>query len=275
MRRILPLLLVVACGPKPGSSPIPTLPGDGDRNVVKPTVNKGAANDPWANRNDLIQPPAAKPPAAIELPNIEDYKLSNGLQVYVIKSDRLPVVSYQLAIRAGRMHEPRARLGVSEFTADMLVKGTKRRDAIALAKAIDFVGGTISADATFEATLVSCSVLAKNAATCLELLPEMLTQPVFPDSELTKIREQVLGQVRQRLDDAATLASAHVQNLLWGNDHIRGWIDSEQSVAAIKRDDLIAWHKTWFVPNNAMLVVAGDVNTKTLKADLERAFGVW
>ena len=275
MRRILPLLLIAACGPKPTASPIPTLPGDGDRNTAKPTTPKGGANDPWANRNDLIPAPAPKPPAAIELPNIEEYKLSNGLQVFVVKSDRLPVVSLQLAIKAGRMHEPRARLGVSEFTADMLVKGTKKRDALALAKAIDFVGGTIAADATFEATLVSCSVLARNTATCLELLPEMLTQPTFPDTELAKIREQLLGQMRQRLDDAATLASANVQNLLWGNDHVRGWIDSEQSIAALKRDDLVAWHKSWFVPNNAMLVVSGDVDSKKLKLDLERTFSVW
>src|SRR4029453_17243608 len=54
-----------------------------------------------------------------------------------------------------------------------------------------------------------------------------------------------------------------------------GWIDSEQSVAALKRDDLVAWHKAWFVPNNAILVVSGDVDPKKLKLDLERTFSVW
>src|SRR6185369_2482698 len=118
-----------------------------------------------------------KPPGKVELPAISEMKLANGLQVYVVKSDRLPTVSLQLAIRAGRMNEPRARLGVSEATADMLVKGTQKRNAIAIAKAIDFVGGTIAADSTFEATLVSCSVLARNLPTCLELVPEMVSQP--------------------------------------------------------------------------------------------------
>ncbi len=209
------------------------------------------------------------------MPPISDFKLANGLQVYVVKNDRLPVVSFQLAIRAGRLAEPRARLGVAEATADMMVKGTKKHDAVALAKTIDFVGGTIAADATFEATLVSCSALARNKATCLELLPEMITQPTFPDDELAKIKEQMVGTVRQRLDDAGTLASEHVQNLLWGNDHVRGWINSEPSVAALRRDDLVTWHKTWYVPNNAMLVVSGDVDPKLLKSDLERAFGGW
>ena len=280
MKRHLVLASLVslgaACGPKPTPVAVPLLPGDGDANVAKPPPPKSTtAPDAWSGRTDLITAPAAKPPAAVELPKIDEYKLSNGLQVYVIKSDRLPVVSFQLAVRAGRMHEPRSRLGVADATADMLVKGTKKRDALALAKAIDFVGGTIAADATFEATLVSCSVLSASTKTCLELLPEILTQPTFPDGELTKVREQLLGEVRQRLDDAGSQASAHVQNLLWGNDHVRGWIPSEASVAAIKRDDLIAWHKTWFVPANTILVVTGDVDPKKLKGDLEKSFGAW
>ncbi|MDB4962611.1 MAG: peptidase domain protein [Myxococcales bacterium] len=273
---VLTASLASACGPKPTPAVVPLLPGDGDANTAKPPVPAtGPVADAWTGRTDLIAAPVPKPPAGVELPPIDEFKLANGLQVYVVKSDRLPVVSMQLAVKAGRMHEPRARLGVAELTADMLVKGTKKRDALALAKTIDFVGGTIAADATYEATLVSCSVLARNTRTCLELMPEMVTQPSFPDPELAKVRERHLGTIRQRLDDAGALAAAHVQNLLWGNEHVRGWVDSEQSVAAIKREDLIAWHKSWFVPGNAMLVITGDVDSKKLKGDLERSFGRW
>ena len=278
MKRAVTLLLVIAaCGPKPVPAPIPRLPGDGDVNVAKPPAApaKPVVDDPWVGKPDLIAAPAAKPPVAVELPAIQEWKLANGLAVFVVKNDRLPVVSMQLAIRAGRIHEPRVRLGVAEATADMIVKGTKRRDAVAIAKAIDFVGGTMAADATFEATLVSCSVLARNTATCLDLMPEMMTQPTFPDAELAKVKDNMIAQVRQRLDDAGTLASAHAQNLLWGNDHVRGWINSEASINALRRDDLIAWHRDWFVPNNALLVVTGDVDIKQLKADLDRAFGGW
>jgi zinc protease len=275
-RALLAALLVAACGPKPTPTAVPLLPGDGDANVAKPPPSKPTtAPDLWSGKADLIKAPPAKAPAAVELPKIEELKLSNGLQVYVIKSDRLPLVSFQMAVRAGRMDEPRSRLGVAEATANMLVKGTKKRDALAIAKTIDFVGGTIAADATFEATLLSCSVLARSTSTCLDLLPDMLMQPSFPDAELTKVREGLLAEVRQRLDDAGSQASAHVQNLLWGNDHVRGWITSEASVASLKREDLVAWHKAWFVPGNAMLVVTGDVDVKKIKGDLERTFGKW
>ncbi|CAN5918744.1 hypothetical protein BH11MYX3_BH11MYX3_20520 [soil metagenome] len=273
---LLSILFLAACGPKPAPAPIPVLPGDGDANVAKPPEPKTpAVVDAWSGKTDLIKPPAAKPPAPVELPAIEQIKLSNGLQVHIIKSDRLPVVSFQIAVRAGRMNEPRSRLGVAEATANMLVKGTKKRDALAIAKTIDFVGGTIAADATFEATLLSCSVLARNTSTCLDLLPDMLMRPTFPETELVKVRDQLLGEVRARLDDAGSQASAHVQNLLWGNEHVRGWVTSEASVGSLKRDDLVAFHKAWFVPANTLMVVTGDVDSKKLKADLERAFGKW
>jgi zinc protease len=269
--------LVAACGAKSTPPPpVPMLPSDGIEHVAKPPAGAETSKvvDAWAG-HELIAPPAAQPPAKVDLPAIDNFKLANGLDVFVIKSDRLPVVSMQLAVKAGRIDEPRARLGVSDATADMLVKGTKKHDAVALAKAIDFVGGTIAADSTYEATLVSCSVLARNVDTCMTLLPEMVTQSTFPDRELAKVKDTMLGIVRQHRDDAGTLASEHVQNLLWGNDHVRGWINSEQSVAALTRDDVVAWHKTWFLPNNSLLVVTGDVDARALKGQLESAFGSW
>ncbi|HEX4418882.1 MAG TPA: pitrilysin family protein [Kofleriaceae bacterium] len=276
MRKLLVLLLIAACGAKPAQPQVPMLPGDGDTHVAKPVeVVPPPAADPWSARKDLIAAPAPRAPAPLALPKIEEFKLSNGLAVYVVKNDRLPVMALQLAVRAGRMHEPRARLGVAELTADMLVKGTKLHDAAALARTIDFVGGTIAADSTFEATLVSCSVLTRSANTCFELVPEIITQPAFPEAELARLRDNLAGSLRQRFDDPATLASAHAQNLLWGSEHVRGWINNEQAIEALHREDLIAWHRAWFVPGNAMLVITGDVDVKKLKPDLERTFGVW
>ncbi|MEO6776095.1 MAG: pitrilysin family protein [Kofleriaceae bacterium] len=275
MRSLAVAALVAACGPKPTPVVVPMLPSDGTAHVVQPVAEAKQAKDPWTGRTDMISAPPAASPAAVVLPHIDNFKLSNGLDVYVIKNDRLPVVSFDLAIKAGRQQEPRARLGVSEATADMLVKGTRKHDAIGLAKAIDFVGGTIGADATFEATLVSCSVLARNTKTCLELLPEMITQSTFPDQELTKVKEQMVAGVRGRRDNAEQLAAVHVQNLLWGNDHVRGWINSESSVNALRRDEVMSWAKTWYVPNNSILVVAGAVDGKAIKGELERAFGGW
>ena len=276
MRRLVVIVAALAaCAPKAQEAAVPMLPSDGTEHVAKPPPAAGQADDPWVGRNDLIGEPTVKAPHKVELPPIDTFTLSNGLQVVTIKDSRLPTIDVELAIKAGRAQEPHARLGVAEAAADMLVKGTRERDAVGLAKAIDFVGGTIDTQATFEATLLSCGTLARDHSTCLSLMSEMLTQSTFPDAELAKIKEQMLGRVRARLDDASSLASEHVQNLLWGPDHVRGWINSEQSVAALRRDDVVAWAKTWYLPNNAMLIIAGDLDPKAIKGELERSFGAW
>jgi len=279
MKRLVLLCTVVAasCGPNAPREVMPTLPGDGVANVAPPPTDAKPVSDqdPWTGRDDLIQAPPLKPAQAVTLPTVERFTLPNGLEVMIVKSDRLPTVAMQLAIRAGRGEEPLARLGVAELTANVLPKGSKKKSALAIAQAIDFVGGSITADASFEATWVSCSTLAKDTKTCLELLPEMITQPSFPQGEIDKAKAAMLADISRRLDDTGALANAELQNLLWGNDHVRGWVTSAAWINQLDRDDLIAWHKTWFVPANAQLAIAGDVDLAKLKKELVRAFGGW
>jgi zinc protease len=273
----LVLALATAC-PKPQEQQItPTLPGDGTDHVAKIPVDATppAPPDPWTGRKDLIQPPAPMAPQKLALPPVERFTLPNGLEVMVVKDARLPVVSMQLAIKAGRADEPHATLGISEYTADMLVKGTKKRKALDIAKAVDFVGGGITVDASFEATVASCKVMSKSLSMCLDVLPDIVINPTFPKDEMAQVREQLIAQIHQRYDDAGTLASLHVQNLLWGDDHVRGWVIDDAAVRAIQQGDLQKWHDTWFSPSNAILAVAGDVDPKKLKADLTKAFGGW
>ena len=270
-------LAVIACGPPPARDVIPRLPGDGTTNLEPPPADEAPKpqRDPWSTRTDLIAAPPPRAPAALQPPPVERFTLPNGLQVVVVKDARLPTVAMQLAVRAGRGEEPLARLGVAELTANVLPKGTKKKSALQIAKAIDFVGGSITADATFETTWVTCASLAKDAKTCLELLPEMVVTPSFPADEIDKAKQLLFAEVSRRLDDSGQLAAAHAQNLLWGNDHVRGWVTSAASIKSLTRADLVAWHKAWFVPGNAMLAVAGDVDVAKLKADLTRAFAGW
>ena len=270
-------LAAVACGPKASTPIIPNLPGDGDTNVTHPPDDNKppVVDDPWSGRSDMIVAPAPTPPKAVSLPPIDRFTLPNGLSVVVVKNDRLPVVSMQLMVRAGRSEEPLARQGVAELTADLLPTGTKKKNALALAKAIDFVGGSITADAGFEATWVTCTTMTKDTKVCLELLPEMLTQPSFPEDEIKSAKSRELAGVSRRLDDASAMADVQAQNLLWGDDHVRGRVTSAAWINQLTRADVVAWHKTWFVPGNATLAVSGDVDAVRLKKDLTTAFAGW
>ena len=264
-----------ACGPGPARDVIPTLPADGTAHTAKPpTEAVAAASDPW-DRKDLIEAPTAPAPTAITLPPIERFTLPNGLQVIAVSNPRLPVVSVQLAIRAGRAEEPLTRMGVAELTADVLLKGTRKRDALAIARTVDKVGASLSADAGYEATWLSCSTLARDVGTCFDVLPDVLVNPTFTAAEVDRARDNLLAGVARRLDDPNLLAGAHIQNLIWGNDHVRGWVTSAAWLRALTRADVVAWHKTWFVPTNAILTVSGAIDVAKLKKDLPRAFAAW
>jgi len=192
-----------------------------------------------------------------------------------VTNPRLPAVSMQLAIRAGRAEEPLARMGVAELTADVLLKGTRKRDALAIARTVDKVGASVTADASYEATWLTCSALSRDLGTCLDVLSDVVINPAFPPSELDLARQNLLAGVARRLDDPSLLAGAHVQNLLWGDEHVRGWVTSSAWLQGLTRADVVAWHKTWFVPGNAILTVSGAIDAARLEKDLARAFAGW
>lgn len=290
MKRLALLLAaLVACGPKGKSTEtMPTLPGD-DQVAAAGTPDAGAPPprrdpdpddgkedpDPWAGRTDLIPPPAPSKPTAVALPKIERFTLPNGLKVLVVENHNLPVVSLHLAVNVGTADETRDKRALADFAAAMLTRGTKHNTADQLAESIDYVGGSLGAAADFESTHVTCEVLAKDVGTCLELLPEIVIEPTFPKDAMKEIADQLVTAVRQTRDSAQALAGEHLENALWGDDHVRGWPVTEGTIGAISAPDLVKWHGTYFKPDNAVLAIAGDVDVKELRGRLAKSFAPW
>jgi zinc protease len=245
----------------------------------KPKPASTSAPAFWKNRTDLIKAPPPPAAAALVLPKITRWTMKNGLEVIVVPRKDLPVVSFGVAIKAGGYDEDRATtLGVSDFTAAMLRKGTegkKKRGADDISRAIDFVGGTLDAQAGLESSSAVCSVLAKDTGLCLELLSDILMHPTFPEDEMGEVREQMLAGLAERFDNPYELAEAHFENQLYGEKNPHGWVMEPDDVQAITRAKLVAFWKAYYRPNNALLAVAGDVDPARLRAELEKTFGKW
>jgi len=161
----------------------------------------------------------------------------------------------------------------------MLRKGTKngskKRSADDISRAIDFVGGTLDAQASNEATTVACSALAKDGPLCLDLLSDVLLHPSFPEAEMGDVRDQMLAAVASRFDSPGELAMAHFENQLFGEDHPDGWILTADDVRKIDRAALLKFWQTFYKPNRAILAVAGDVDAAKLRPQIEKAFRGW
>jgi zinc protease len=250
-----------------------------------PTLAAAAAERPseqapdlsyWEKRTDLIQPPPAPTPRPLDLPRVERWKLRNGLEVIVVPRAELPVVSFGVAVKGGGYDEKRSDLGVSSFTAEMLRKGSRRSTADQISELIDGVGGSLEASAGDEHSGVSCTVLAKDRGVCFRLLAETLLLPTFPENEMAEVRDLMMGSINQRYDNPGALAGAHFASLLFGDQHPDGWVLMPEDVRRIKREDLVRFWKTYYRPNNSLLVMAGDVGELGgLRVEIERAFGRW
>ena len=147
------------------------------------------------------------------------------------------MVSFGIAVQAGGYDEQRDQLGVSDFVASMLRRGTKTRSADDISNAIDFVGGSLDAQASNEATNAGCSSLSKDAKLCLDLLSDILLHPSFPESEMGEVRDEMLAAIAARFDNPHALANAHFENLLFGEKHPDGWILAAEDVRKITRDE--------------------------------------
>jgi zinc protease len=269
--------LISGCAHKRlGPEPSPPRPSMTDVGGVPAFQAEREDSTFWKGRVDLISPPPSPQPVELALPHVDRWRLANGLEVVAVPRRELPIVSFSVAIKAGGYDEEKGRtMGVADFTAAMLRKGTRTRSADQIADAIDSVGGSLDAAAGMESSTVSCSVLAKDAALCLDLLAEMLLRPAFPESEMPEIRDQSLAAIASRFDDPHLLAAEHFNNLLFGDDHPDGWELTAEKVRAITRQALIHYWNTFYRPNNAILAVAGDFDSAAIKLAVARAFVGW
>ena len=117
----------------------------------------------------------------------------------------------------------------------MLRRGTKTRSADDISNAIDFVGGSLDAQAPNEGTNAGCSSLSKDAKLCLDLLSDILLHPSFPESEMGEVRDEMLAAIAARFDNPHELANAHFDNLLFGEKNPDGWVLAAEDVRKITR----------------------------------------
>ena len=219
-------------------------------------------------------PPAPLPLAEVSFPDFQQRTLSNGAELIVVSQREVPFVSINLLFKAGTVRDPEGMEGLAGITAQLLNKGTEGRTALEIAEAVDFIGAYLSAYAGADNTMVNLGALTPDLPVALDLMADIVMNPTFPDDELELIRTQTLTGLQVQLSQAAALADIHFRKTIYG-DHPYGRSEVPASVEAITQAAVADFHRTFYRPNNALFVVAGDVNADAVANQLEEAFRGW
>lgn len=201
--------------------------------------------------------------------------LDNGLKIVVFEEKRLPLVSYRLAFFAGETSDQKDNIGLTSAMASMLNEGTKNYTSRRLAEEIERFGASISASASDDFTIVAASALSLYNADVLRLMTEIVFTPTFPEEELSLYRQNAIENLKYQRSQASFLANEQTARLLYGEHPYSVVSPSPEDIEKITREKLVDQHRKVFVPNNAILIVVGDVATDKLLKEIEDNFGKW
>ncbi len=225
----------------------------------------------------LNRAPVSKQVLRVKLPRPREIKLDNGLDVLVLERHKLPTVEFMLWIKAGALDDPRDLPGLAMFTAGMMREGTTHRTSAQLAAEVDDIGASLGASAYFGRSIsrVTASGLVENTDRILELMSDMVLNPAFPSAELAKYKKRQLAGLQRMRSEPGFLAQERFFRVLYRDFPAHEVSATPASVKAVTREDLERFHREYYVPNNAILGVAGDVKFDTIVPLIRKYFGHW
>jgi predicted Zn-dependent peptidase len=218
---------------------------------------------------DRPQPKPGNPPV-VNIKKPQTFVLANGMKVLIVENHKLPRVSFNLTLDNAPFIEGNKK-GVDELTSSLIGNGTKKTEKEAFNEEIDFYGAQIN----FTSQGAYGSSLSKYSGRVLELLAEGALQPNFTQAEFDKEKAKLLEGLKADEKSVPAIANRVVDVLAFGKNHPMGEYLSEQTVKNVTLADVQANYATYFVPENAYLVIIGDIKFKETKAAVEKLFGGW
>lgn len=214
-------------------------------------------------------------PIAFNTPSPFSTTLANGLRIVIFEDRRLPLVSYRLAFFSGDANEPSDFQGISTATASMLSEGTRNFSSRELAEKIERLGANISASSSDDFTMVAASSLSLYNSELLDLVSEIVLLPSFPDSELDLYKRNTIEHLKFQRSQPGFLAGEQTARILYGEHPYAKTSPSPEDVEKLTRDALVDFHSRTYLPNNAVMIVVGDVDLEDAVADIDERFNRW
>jgi predicted Zn-dependent peptidase len=236
-----------------------------------------ATHNVAAQAPDRSHPPATGAPPALKLPAIQKRQLSNSLPVWIVELHKVPVVQVNLVVLSGSGDDPAGKFGVANLTASLLLEGAGSRSALEIADAVDYLGADLVANAGSDGSAVRLHVPVARLADALPIMADVALRPTFPNDELRRLRAERLTNVLQARDDPETIGQLAFARVLYGTTHRYGTAQagSAATIRAFTVDDVRSFYSAAYRPDNAALIVVGDVSADRVVPMLETHFGGW
>ena len=260
--------LIMSFVPRPKDKEAPKMNASVNR-----SASTGGKKEKAVEDTSKLPKPTANPKFTI--PPIEKTKLSNGLEVWLVRQAELPIVSMYMALKSGQTADPTGLSGLSGMTSALLDDGTRNRSAIDIANQVQSIGAQLTTGSGWDNSGVRILTLTKNFDRALDIFADVVQNAEFPEAELETYRRRTIGSLIQRRDQPEVIADIVYNRVLYGDAHPYGVTLNEKSAKAVKREDIKKFYETFYRPNNAVLIVVGDTDMNSLTPKLESAFKNW
>jgi predicted Zn-dependent peptidase len=260
-------LAALACAQAPTPAPVPA--------PVTPPV--AVVDTPRTPAFDRTKPPALGTLGQLTLPPVTRRQLDNGLEILVVEHHELPVVDMILVVKTGGEGDPANKPGVATLASSMLDEGAGRRTSLDIADQEAFLGVQIGTGSGWDQSTVSLHAPVAVLDSAMALFADIALRPTFPVSDLERLRKERLTELLQLKDRAPQIADRAYASILYGERHPYGrpLTGTEASTRAITRADVQRFYQTYYRPNNATLVVVGDVTADDVERRVRTLFGSW
>lgn len=219
-------------------------------------------------------PPAASTPIDARIPVASQRTLANGVRVIVAPNRAIPLISADFRVASGSSSDPANRAGLASMTGDLLTRGTSTRSATEIASQIESLGASISSGAGVDSSAVSLQTRSDRVQEAFTVFADVARNPAFAAEELDRAKSQALDGLQVALSQPGSIAGYAMTRAIYGTTPY-GAIASPNSIGAITRDDMANYHRTYWRPDNAVLVITGDVSAEEGFGLAERYFGDW
>ena len=257
---------------------VPTSAGDQEVEIEEPDETLPDIETLTSAGEDVANPqgmlPEPLPVKEFAVPEMIEGTLGNGLKVIVAPQRSLPYLTIQLILPGGESAAPAEFSGLSEFTADLLPRGTESRTAQQIAQTIEEAGGDLSASAYDNLMKVGVTILSDYTDLALGILEDVALHATFPDEEIAIQRQRALTGLQAALASPTEVGHRAFNAIVYG-EHPYGHNTTEESLSAITRIDIDAYYRKQLDPRTAMLVFAGDISVEEAMAKAEAIFGGW